>query len=54
MLSELHHNVAQGPLLEWMKPIRVEADKAPPTLSQKASKGHHLHTGADVCPDHKQ
>lgn len=54
MHSELHHNVAQGPLQEWAKPIRVEADKTPPTLSQKASKGHRLHTGADVFPDHKQ
>lgn len=54
MHSELHHHVAQGPLQEWVKPIKVQANKTPPILSQKAGKGHRLHTEAYVLSEHKQ
>lgn len=53
MHSELHHNVAQSPLPEWARPVRVQAEKTtPPTLSQQTNKGRLLHTEAHVLAEH--
>lgn len=53
MHSELHHNVAQGPLQEGAWPMRAQAEKtSPPPRSQQANNGHHLHTEADVLTEH--
>lgn len=38
----------------WNLLDRVQAEKTtPPILSERASKGRHLHTEADVLPEHK-
>lgn len=52
MHSEFYHNVTQDPLQEWVKRIRILAEKiTPPILSEKVSKAHRLHTQAGAQPN---